>query len=122
MEENERIVRDFLEAWSRLDPDELAGYFTEDAVYHNMPVEPVRGRENIHDFIAGFIADWTETRWEIEHLLVDKDRVMVERVDHTRVGDREVHLPLVGVFELRDGKIRAWRDYFDMATYAEAIG
>lgn len=29
---NEAIVREFIEAWSRSDPKELAGYFAEDGV------------------------------------------------------------------------------------------
>ena len=37
---NKAVVKAFIEAWSRLDPDELASYFTEDGVYHNMPIEP----------------------------------------------------------------------------------
>ena len=38
-----KVVDRFCEAWSRMDPDELAAYFTEDGVYHNMPGPPVRG-------------------------------------------------------------------------------
>ena len=42
--ENEKIVRRFIEAWSRLDADELADYFADDGVYHNMPAGPVAGK------------------------------------------------------------------------------
>ncbi len=38
--DNEKIIREFIEAWSRLDAEELSGYFTEDGVYHNMPSGP----------------------------------------------------------------------------------
>ena len=30
---NEAIVREFIAAWSRLDPEELASYFCEDGIY-----------------------------------------------------------------------------------------
>ena len=33
----------------------------------------------------------------------------------------EIPLPVTGVFELVDGKIAAWRDYFDMATITSAF-
>lgn len=46
---------------------------------------------------------------------------MVERLDRTRVGDKPVDLPCCGVFELENGKIKIWRDYFDMATYTRAL-
>jgi limonene-1,2-epoxide hydrolase len=52
--DNERIVREFIAAWSRLDPEELGRYFAEDGVYHNMPTGPVCGRENVQRMIAGF--------------------------------------------------------------------
>lgn len=43
--------------------------------------------------------------------------VMNERVDTLSMGGNEVALPVMGVFEIEDGKIRAWRDYFDMAAF-----
>jgi limonene-1,2-epoxide hydrolase len=121
MERNEASVREFIAAWSRLDPQELAGWFTEDGVYHNVPAGPVAGRENVEKLIRGFIASWTETRWEIRNVLARGDLVMVERVDHTRAGEKIVALPCLGVFEMQDGKIRVWRDYFDLGTYLRAL-
>ena len=40
----------------RPDPAELAGYFTEDGVYHNIPMNPVQGHEAIQEFITAFTA------------------------------------------------------------------
>lgn len=119
--DNERIIRDFLAAWSRLDAAELASYFAEDATYHNMPLRPVNGCANIEAAIAGFIKPWTETQWEIVSLAAAGDLVVAERIDRTRAGEKTVDLPCVGVFEMADGKIKAWRDYFDMATYTAAM-
>jgi limonene-1,2-epoxide hydrolase len=119
--DNESIVREFIEAWSRLDPKELAGYFAEDGVYHNMPTGPVQGRENVEKMIAGFSASWTETNWEIVHLMGRDDVVIAERVDRTKLGDKSVDLPCTGVFELENGKIKVWRDYFDLGTYTRGI-
>ena len=119
---NEEIIRDFIAAWSRLDPAELAGYFCEDGTYHNMPTGPVSGRKNVEEMIRGFISSWTETEWEIVHLLAQGNVVVAERVDRTKAGDRSVELPCTGVFEMEDGKIKVWRDYFDLGTYARAMG
>ena len=44
--------------------------------------------------------------------------VMNERTDILQMGDNRVELPVMGVFELQGGKISAWRDYFDMASFA----
>ena len=119
--DNERIVLDFVEAWSRLDPAELAGFFTEDGVYHNMPSQPVQGRANVEALIRGFSANWTQTTWEVLNIMSSGDVVIAERVDRTRAGDRSVDLPVVGVFEMEGGKIKVWRDYFDLATYTRGM-
>jgi len=120
--ESERIIRDFISAWSRLDASELAAYFTDDGIYHNMPMGPVQGRDNVEQLIRGFIGAWTETDWEIRSLLAEGDLVIVERLDRTRAGERACDLPCTGVFELEGGKIKAWRDYFDMNTYQKGLG
>ena len=121
MEENERIVRSFIAAWSRLDPDEVVAYFAEDGVYHNMPMGPVTGRANVEKLIRGFIASWTETQWELLHVLCSGNVVIAERIDRIRAGGKSVDLPCVGVFEVEGGKIKKWCDYFDMATYQRAM-
>jgi limonene-1,2-epoxide hydrolase len=121
MQPNEKIIREFIAAWSRLDPKELAAYFSEDGVYHNMPGPPVAGRANVEKLIRGFVSSWTETRWDIVHLLCAGDVVIAERVDRTKAGAKSVDLPCTGVFEMQNGKIKAWRDYFDMATYTRAM-
>jgi limonene-1,2-epoxide hydrolase len=122
MTPSETIVRDFIAAWSRLDVDELVGFFAPDGAYHNMMAKPVSGHENLRRFIGGFLRGWSATDWEIVTLVSRGDLVVAERVDHTRVGDRQVDLPCCGVFELADGKIKTWRDYFDLATYTRAAG
>ena len=121
MNDNERIVRQFIAAWSRLNCDELVEYFTEDGVYHNMPTQPVAGRENLRKFIGSFLANWDKTEWDIRNLLAQGDIVMVERLDRTIAAGKPVNLPCFGIFEMRNGKIAEWRDYFDMATFTRAL-
>ncbi len=118
---NEQIVRNFISAWSRLDVDELVAFFTEDGVYHNMPLAPVQGGENLRKFIARFLSSWTATNWDVLNLMSKGDVVIAERLDRTTVGAKKVDLPCCGVFEMRNGKIKVWRDYFDMATYTKAL-
>lgn len=118
---SETIIREFIGAWSNLDAKELANYFAEDGTYHNIPSSAVSGRDNIEKFISGFIAPWESTEWEIVSLMADGDVVMVERVDKTTVAGKPVHLPCFGYFKLENGKIKMWRDYFDLSTYTTAL-
>lgn len=121
MDQNEQIIRNFIEAWSRLDPDELVAFFAEDGTYHNMPTGPVSGRANLRAFIAGFIRPWSSTQWDVLTLIARGNVVVAERLDRTMVGATPVDLPCCGVFEMQDGKIKVWRDYFDLATYTRAL-
>jgi limonene-1,2-epoxide hydrolase len=121
MTANEQLIRDFIAAWSRLDPEELVRFFAPDGVYHNIPAQPVKGHAALRGFIAGFLKGWTSTDWEILNLVAQGDIVVAERMDRTKVGESAVNLPCCGVFELENGQIKVWRDYFDMATYASAL-
>lgn len=118
---NEEIIREFVAAWSRLDPDELASYFTEDGTYHNMPTGPVSGRSNVREMISEFTAPWTGTQWDLLNIASNGDVVVAERLDRTQAGDKAVDLPCTGVFEMQGGKISYWRDYFDIGTYMRAM-
>jgi limonene-1,2-epoxide hydrolase len=52
---------------------------------------------------------------ETLHLAVCGNIVLTERVDTFTIGQVVAPLPVMGAFEIRDGKICAWRDYFDLA-------
>jgi limonene-1,2-epoxide hydrolase len=111
------IVRDFCLAWGRRDIDEILGFFTEDAVYHNIPMAPVEGRGGIRSILELFVPPSQEISFEILRIAADGPVVHTERVDRFVMGDKTVELPVAGVFEIRDGKIAAWRDYFDLQTW-----
>jgi limonene-1,2-epoxide hydrolase len=54
-----------------------------------------------------------EVEADVRHLVSDGEVVMTERVDYVRMGAKTAGLRLAGVFEVHDGVITAWRDYFD---------
>lgn len=118
---NEEIVREFIRAWSDLDAAKLVEYFCEDGCYYNIPLGPVTGRDALYSFISQFLSTWSETEWEIRTLIYSADIVVAERLDKTRTSVGNVDLPCVGIFEMQRGKIKEWRDYFDMATYTSAM-
>ena len=105
----DRIVRDFCAAFDRGDVDAIVDAFTDDAVYHNIPMQPCRGKQEIRQFLAGLLGGMAkEIRFDIRHQLVEGLTVMNERVDTIVMADREVALPVCGVFELApDGSGKA---------------
>jgi limonene-1,2-epoxide hydrolase len=123
----DEVVTEFCKKWASPDPEELAGYFTDDGVYHNIPMDPVQGPAAIQQFIAGFTAAFDGIDFRVHRQMSDGTAgsgvVMNERTDVMRRkgGGGEIALPVMGVFEVVDGKIAKWSDYFDMATVTNAL-
>jgi limonene-1,2-epoxide hydrolase len=115
--ESVAFIRRFIEACVRADPDEFAAFFTEDAVWWNAPWEPVVGRDAIRETLSRGAQRMIALPWEVRHIAADGDRVFTERVDHFMIGDTRISVPCMGIFELRDGKISAWRDYWDLRKF-----
>lgn len=116
-----QVVLDFCAAWSRHDADELAAYFTDDAVYHNMPSTPVTGRDAIRASIERFSASWQEVEFEVLNIAASGDTVLAERVDRIRTTTGSVDLPVTGAFEVDGDRISAWRDYFDLEQFRKGL-
>jgi len=115
---NLETVRRFCEAFGRRDPDEILGFFTEDAVYHNMPLPAVQGKAGIKTVLDMFLKPAESVEFIILKIGDGEDgSVLTERLDKFSLGGKNVELPVMGVFELTGGKISAWRDYFDMAAW-----
>ena len=114
----EEVVTAFMNEFDAEHPDAeaLITYFTEDAVYHNMPMEPAVGIEAVGEALKG-VSQMTSRGWEVVHQAANGDVVLNERVDRFLMGDKEVAVLVCGVFELREGKIARWRDYFDLASF-----
>jgi limonene-1,2-epoxide hydrolase len=115
------IVRRFCAAWSDLDVDELMAFFADDAVYHNIPLEPAVGKDAIRSTIAGFTGGLEKLDFRVEHLAADGPFVLTERVDVFVTKEHSIELPVMGTFEVHDGAIVAWRDYFDLNQFMSQL-
>jgi len=120
--ENIALIRRFIEACVRADVDEFADFFTDDAVWWNSPWQPVVGRDAIRETLRRGAERMTALPWEIRHIVAEGDTVLTERVDRFKVGGAtQISVPCMGVFELRDGKITAWRDYWDLRSFERQL-
>ena len=119
--ENIDLVRRFCAAWGTAEIPKLLDFFAEDAVYHNMPMQPIHGKDAIKGVIEQFMTPFERADWEITQIAAAGDVVLTERVDRFIDADKTVELPVAGIFEIRDGKIAAWRDYFDLATWTRQM-
>jgi limonene-1,2-epoxide hydrolase len=111
------LIRRFIEACVRANAEEFASYFCEDAVWWNSPWKPVEGREAIRETLRRGAEQMKALPWEIRHIVAEGNVVMTERVDHYLAGEKHVSVACMGIFELREGKIAAWRDYWDFKQF-----
>jgi limonene-1,2-epoxide hydrolase len=124
MSSNSEIIQRFTEAWTAMDIDSIMAFFHEDAVYTNIPIDPPNhGHAAIRAMIEGFLGMASACEFVVHHSAENPATgvVLNERTDRFRIGDRWMEAGVMGVFELRDGRIQAWRDYFDMAQFQKAM-
>ena len=84
------------------------------------------GREAIATTFASFIRPGAPgiegIEFHVINIAADGPVVMTERVDVFRLPGKSFELPVMGAFEVSDGKINAWRDYFDMNQFTSRMG
>ncbi len=112
----------FLAAICAHDLDTALGMVSDDVVYDNVPIGSVEGPDGIRQVLGGFLASATGIDWVVHRQVADDTTVMNERTDRFEMGGQWRELPVMGVFEVRDGAITLWRDYFDMAALQGLMG
>jgi limonene-1,2-epoxide hydrolase len=115
------IVTQFCDQVAGGDAEKAAAFFSDDAIYHNIPLDPVNGRAAIRDTIGMFLGMADKVWFDTLNIVADGPVVMTERIDHFAQGGRDIALPVMGTFEVYDGKITAWRDYFDMNQFTSQM-
>ncbi len=113
----EQVVTAFIAAIEKGDVDGALALMSPDAEYDNVPMSKVVGHEAIKGTLAMFVGPDQKTQFEVVRQAASGNLVMNERVDRLTVFGKAVELPVAGVFEVVDGKIVLWRDYFDLTTF-----
>jgi limonene-1,2-epoxide hydrolase len=118
----EAVVSDFFAAVERIDIDAAVEHLADDISYENMPVQPVKGKEDVRNLMNGFLAASSEVEWRVLRQHQVGNVVFNERLDRFKMNGGWLELPVAGVFEVdHRGKITLWRDYFDMGTYMDQL-
>ena len=85
-----------------------------------LEIFPLEGKDAIKGVIEQFMQPFERCEWEMTHIAAAGDVVLTERVDRF-IGAKNVELPVMGTFEIKDGKIAVWRDYFDLAAWTRQM-
>jgi len=111
------VAKSFLKLMEALDYDSAIRIVADGCEYTNPPpIGTVRGPCGIRAVLEPFFAPTLENEFRILRESATGPVVMLERLDRHRLNDKWVELPVTGVFEVHDGLITYWRDYFDAST------
>jgi limonene-1,2-epoxide hydrolase len=117
----EEIVNEFIARVVAKDLDGACGLVADDLEYDNVPMGKNHGPDGLKAFLGVMAGNVDEVEFVVHRQAAQGDIVLNERTDRFRIGERWIDLPVAGVFELRDGKIVLWRDYFDMGPVNELL-
>ncbi|MCC6437451.1 MAG: nuclear transport factor 2 family protein [Acidimicrobiales bacterium] len=119
IERNLATVRRICEHWHELTQDEFRELCAADLDYRNIPIEGDQhtGPDAAHAVLARFGERWN-VRLQVNNIVGDERVVLTERTEffeHRGGTKAPFALPVMGTFELVDGKVTAWRDYFELS-------
>ncbi len=111
------VVRPFMRALEQLDYEAAMIFVADHCAYVNPPPLPVaHGPAGVRSVLEPFFAPTLHNEFKLLRQAEHGSTVFVERLDRHQLADRWVELPVTGVFDVQDGKITYWRDYFDAAS------
>lgn len=121
----DELVSTFISHLSARDIDSALALVSPDCEYDNVPIGKSQGPDGIRAALTGFFAMAEDIEWETLRQVARGDlangTVLNERDDRLRLSGSWRSLPVCGVFEVRDGLITLWRDYFDRDTLMKAM-
>lgn len=117
--DNADIVKSFLEALEAQDFDTFESLLSDDVVYQNVGLPTIRGGHRVTKLMRGMEG---KSSFEVKfhRNVVEGSTVLNERTDAIVLGPLRLQFWVCGVFEVNDGRITLWRDYFDFYDMAKA--
>lgn len=112
-------------AWLGEDLEGYLALFTEDMTFQSpVHAEPLRGRSAFADLVRQSLAHTRPAHFDFDHLAVTGDMVLAEWeiAVERRDGGGRIQWRGMSVCEIRDGRIRMWREYWNPAAVAGARG
>jgi limonene-1,2-epoxide hydrolase len=116
------VVREFCAAIDRKDLAAIEALMDETVVYHNIGSEPAVGRDATLAAVEFQFDMFDPITFRLRNIAADGDTVLTERVDEVTANSITAPVPVMGTFEVRDGRIVQWRDYFDMGLTGKLMG
>jgi limonene-1,2-epoxide hydrolase len=109
-----QLVENWVAAFNRGDADEIAEFYHDDAINHQVTQQPVHGKASIREMFATEFAA-ADMRCIVENKFEDGDWAILEWKD-------PIGLRGCGFFNIEDGKIVFQRGYWDKLSFLKLHG
>ena len=106
------LLEKWVEAFNNHDADEIAAFYAEEAVNHQVANEPVVGKQAIHQMFADEFSE-ADMVCIVENMFEDGEWAILERKD-------PIGLRGCGFFHVVDGLIVFQRGYWDKLSFLRA--
>jgi limonene-1,2-epoxide hydrolase len=116
---NTRTVEGFLNALQDSDFEAAEAALDDNLVYENVGLPTIRGRARAMKLFRQ-MEGRAAFEVKIHRIAADGAAVLTERSDALIFGPLRLQFWVCGVFEVHDGRITLWRDYFDFFDMLKA--
>jgi limonene-1,2-epoxide hydrolase len=115
------VVRAFNAAMEKMDFETALKYVADSCEYTNGSLGTVYGHAGFRKVLEPFFSLMLENEFIILRESANESIVFMERLDRHRLPTGWIELPVTGVYEVHNGQITVWHDYFDSAKIAKQM-
>jgi limonene-1,2-epoxide hydrolase len=120
--DHDTFVRQFVEAFNEKDSAALAPFLHPDVVFLAYGDDDVLGLDAVLALWDGVFGNFETIRFETLHQAVNGDVVIAEQIHGLGLpGKSPAPVMNMAIYEMRDGKIAAWRDYSNPIKAGEVL-
>lgn len=119
--QSEEIVERFLNALMQQDHATISELLHPDIVYTNVSLPTFKGGKRVAGLIKLALSSARKLKVKNHQLVAKENIVLTERTDILEIGPLHVGFWVCGTFEVEDGKIILWRDYFDWLNVSKGL-
>jgi limonene-1,2-epoxide hydrolase len=121
------VVTRFLNAMQEGDVETVIGLVADDIVYSNVSLPTIRGKDQFSKGARAYYRHHLGFQVVVHRIAGNGSSVLTERTDALILGPFRMQFWVCGVFEVENGQVTLWRDYFDwrstmLATLRGLVG
>jgi limonene-1,2-epoxide hydrolase len=117
----EETVTYFLNAMQEGDVESVIALAADDIIYTNVSLPTIRGKDRFSRAVRAYYRHHLGFQVVVHRIAGNGSSVLTERTDALLLGTFRMQFWVCGVFEVENGQVTLWRDYFDWRSTTLAM-